>query len=208
MATLLTYALTTVADVKETMGVASSDHSYDNLIIRKINQVTRQIEVYCGRHFLDTTYTDEIYTSPNSNQIVLKQRPLTSTTTFTMSVRDTALNYDQWETIDSALYFADTTSGVVDLQFNATGGWKHWKFTYSAGYATIPDDLAEAASALTSYYVLNPSGDQVGIREKQEGQRRIMYDNTTPLSFKSLIEQLGVNEIIDSYCNYPVILDR
>ena len=59
MATLLTHALTNLADVKESMGIAASDTSYDNLIVRKINQVTRQIEGYCGRRFLDTSYKND-----------------------------------------------------------------------------------------------------------------------------------------------------
>jgi hypothetical protein len=49
---LLSYALCSLFDVKESMGIASSDQSWDNLIIRKINQATRQIEAYCDRRFL------------------------------------------------------------------------------------------------------------------------------------------------------------
>ncbi len=208
MAVLLSYALTTLADVKESLGVASSDSSYDNLIIRKINQVTRQIEAYCDRHFLETTYTNEIYNSNQTDQLVLKQRPVTATTPFALGVRDTGLNEDDWETIDSNLYYVDTTSGVVSLLFRTAGRWGRWRFTYSAGYATIPEDLAEAASALASYYVLNPSGDQVGLREKQEGSRRLMYDNTQKLTFQALMEQLGVDDVIEGYANYPVMTDR
>lgn len=209
MATILSYALTNLIDVKESMGLASSDHSWDNLIIRKINQVTRQIEAYCGRHFLETTYTQEEYNSTQIDQFALKQRPITTTTPFVFEVRDNSLNINNWETIDSQLYFVDTSSGVVDLLFRGIGGWNRWRFTYSAGYATIPDDLAEAASALAAYYTLHPDGSQVGIQEMREGSRQQRFGlNNHLLNFHNIMEQLGVNEIIDGYANFPLITDR
>lgn len=206
MSTLLSYALTNVADVKETMGIASSDHSWDNLIIRKINQVTKQIEAYCGRRFLLTTYTDEVYNSTNSNQLILRQRPVVGSVA--LSVRDTPLNESDFETVESTLVYTDANSGVLDLNFQAIGSWGRYMVTYSAGYATIPEDLAEAAATLASYYALNPDGSTVGINEKQEGQRRVKYSDNNSVTFDSIMSQLGVDQIINSYSNNPVLLDR
>lgn len=206
MATLLAYALTNVADVKETLGIASSDLSWDNLIIRKINQVTRQIEAFCGRRFLLTTYTDEEYNGTGVDQIVLKNRPIEGTVA--LSYRNTSLDDNDFTTVESDLMFVNASAGVLNLDFRAIGRWGRYKVTYQAGYATIPEDLAEAATALAAYYVLNPGGDAVGISEKQEGQRSIKYDNRIALSFDSLMSQLGVDGIIDSYANYPVNADK
>lgn len=205
---LIADALTNLSDVKESMGIASSDQSWDNLICRKINQVSKQIEQYCGRVFTNTTYTQEEYNSTQVDQIVLRQRPITGTTTFLFEVRDSGLNVSSWETIDPSLYFVDSPSGIVDMLFRATGRWNRWRFTYSAGYTTIPQDLSEAASMLVAYYVLNPSGDQVGIRQKREGSREVMYDTTQKLDFVSVMEQLGVDQIIDSYSNLPINTDK
>lgn len=206
MATILSYALTTLVDVKETLGIASSDQSWDNLIIRKINQVTRQIEAYCGRRFLLTTYTDELYNSTGVNQLILRNRPIVGS--ISMSVRDTSLNEDDFTAVENSLIFADNNSGVLDLNFGASGSWGGYKVTYSAGYATIPEDLAEAAATLAAYYTLNPDGSQIGINEKQEGQRRIKYGDNNILSFDNIMAQLGVDQIINSYSNLPVLLDR
>lgn len=209
MASLLSYALTNLSDVKESLGIASSDTSKDNLVIRKINQATRAIEAYCGRRFKETTYTNEVYTATNTDQLILRQRPITSTVALSFGVRDTPLNDDDFESVETTLYFADANSGVIDLNFRAIGHWGRYRVTYSAGYATIPEDLAEACASLAAYYVNNASGAQIGVNEKQEGQRRVKYGaNNQTLSFDNILAQLGIDQIINSYSNSPVILDR
>lgn len=204
MAALLSYALTSVSDVKESLGIASSDTSKDNLIIRKINQATRAIEAYCGRRFLQTTYTQEIYNGTNIDQIILKQRPVSAVT---LQARDTTLNDNDFETIESTLYFVESEAGILDLVFGAVGRWGAYAVTYTAGYATIPEDLAEACASLACFYVNNADGSDIGVSRKQEGSRSIQYANGDQ-SFKSIANQLGINEIIDSYANMPVQTDR
>lgn len=205
MATLLSYALTDVADVKESLGLASSDTTKDNLITRNINKATRSIENYCGRRFLLTSYTNEEYAATNTDQLVLRQRPVTSLTS--LDIRDAGLNIDNWETIDSQLYFYDANAGVLDLDFNARGRWNRYRVTYSAGYTTIPEDLAEACANLAAYWTLNPAGKDIGVQEIQEGARKVRYLNAN-IKFKTILENLGVDEIIDAYANFPVQTDR
>lgn len=207
MATLLSYALTTKSDVKESLGISSGDTSKDNLIIRKINQATRAIEAYCGRRFLETTYTQEEYNSTGIDELILKQSPITATQAFSLEIRDSGLNITNWETVDSQLYFVDNSSGVIYLMFNALGRWKRFRANYSAGYATIPEDLAEACASLAAFYVNNADDAGVGLSEKREGQRMVRFANTGQ-SFKGIISGLGIDEIIDSYANFPVITDR
>lgn len=206
MTAIISGALTTLYDVKETMGIASDDHSWDNIIIRKINQVTKQIEAYCGRRFLLATYTDEDHGGNFIDQVVLKNRPIVGDVTF--GIRDNSLNVDDFETIESSLFFVDTNSGVLNLLFRAAGHWDRYRVTYSAGYATIPEDLAEAAATLVAYYVLNSDGSRLGVNEIQEGQRRQKFGtNNHLLSFRNITEQLGIDAIIDNYANYPMMTD-
>lgn len=205
MASLLSYALTSVADVKESLGIASSDSTYNNLITRKINQATIAIERYCGRRFLSTVYTDEEYDSTQTNQLILRQRPVSLLTS--IGVRDSGLNNGSFETIDSQMYFLDSNAGVLDLNFNARGSWNRWRVTYTAGYTTIPEDLAEACASLACYYVNNADGSDVGVLQKKEGQRELRYANGS-LKFDTIIQNLGIDGIIDSYANYPVMTDR
>jgi hypothetical protein len=200
MASILSYALTTKADVKESLGIASSDTSKDNLIIRNINKATIAIENYCERRFKETTYTDELYNATQTDQLILKQRPITSLTTFSLSVRDTGLNSDSWNSIDTEQYFVDNASGIVDSLYRNFGNYKRYKVTYSAGYTTIPEDLAEACVDLACYYIQNRGASNVGIVVKREGQREVRYDNKAA-SFAEILKNLGIDGIINNYAN-------
>lgn len=205
MASLLSYALTNLADVKESLGIASSDTSWDNLIIRMINKATLAIQNYTGRHFKAADYEDEEYNGNGINQLVLNQRPIISITT--LNGRDTSLNESDFTTVDSELYFANDSAGVLDLNFSTSGNWSKYTVSYRAGYETIPDDLAEACAALAAYYVTNADGSNLGVVEKREGQRMIKYasgSGSGANSFESILAGLGIDSIIDSYSNYPI----
>lgn len=206
MATLLDYALCTVADVTSTPGFDSTiDNDY---IIRKINQATLMIENYTGRRFKNTTYTNEEYDATNSDQLILRQRPITDTVTLSLGQRDSSLNENDWTTVETDLQFVDTQAGVIDLGFVASGSWNRYRVTYSAGYATIPADIVEACVTLAVYLIQNPSSG-TGIKSKQEGQRKVEYFETgAGSSGDSIFSQLNLDEILDSYSNYTLLDNR
>jgi hypothetical protein len=207
VADLLNYALTTVADVKESLGIPSSDTSKDNLIKRKINFATLYIESYCGlsrdHHFKETTYTNEEYDATGANSLVLRMRPVTSVTSF--QKRDSSENSDNWTDSESEFYFNDLTSGIMELNYSAVGGWNRYRVTYTAGYATIPFDLAEACVLLTSFWVENPASG-TAVKKKQEGQRSVEYFDPSGNSgvSDSVIEQIGLDDVLSRYIQYNV----
>jgi len=200
MATLNDNALCSLDDVKESLGIASSDTSYDNLIIRKINQASQAIENYCERSFKAADYVEDI-NGTDTDEITLKQRPINGD--ITLSYRGTVENLDNFYDVNSNYYFADTTAGIVKLLFNANGKWSAWRVTYNAGYTTIPSDLAEACADLAAYYVMNADGN-INVQERQEGQRRVRYYPGIQ-GFRNLCVQLGIDQVIDSYANWPLI---
>lgn len=200
MPALNSNALCSVSDVKESLGIASSDTTKDNLIERKINQASQAISNYCERIFQATDYTDEEYNGSYIDQLVLNQRPINSVTV--LQYRATSLNTDNWIDINSTYYQIDSTAGILKLIFAASGRWNRWRVTYNAGYSTIPSDLAEACNALACYYYQNKDG-QVQIKRKSEGQRQIdYYPGIT--GFKNLLQQLGIEQTIDNYANWPL----
>jgi hypothetical protein len=205
MASILSYALTDLASVKESLRIPSSTTTYDNLIIRKINQATRAIEAYCGRRFKATTFTEVEYTGTVIDQIILRQRPIIEFTA--LEVRNTTLNSSDWETIDTQLYFVDYAAGILDLNFIATGKWNRYRVSYTAGYYTIPEDLAEACATLAAFYYNNADGSDVGVSRKKEGQREIHFA-LAGQTFKSVLEALGIDEILYYYANFPLMTDR
>jgi hypothetical protein len=207
VADLLSYALTTLADVKETLGIDAGVTTKDNLIKRKINQATEMIEGYCKRRFADTTYTQEEYDGTGINQLILRQYPITDTETLVLQERDTTLNLDNWTTVDSQYYFADNNAGVLDTRMIVLKTWNRYRVTYSAGYTTIPADLAEACATLAAFLVDNATSG-TGVKRKKEGQREIVYYDASGSggNANSLFEQLNIDDILNRY-SYNRLID-
>lgn len=206
MADLYSYALTTLADVKETLGISAGNISKDNLLKRKINQATQVIEGFCAlaqdHHFASTTYTQEEYDGTGSNQLILKMRPVISISSF--QYRDTSTNDNSWSDVESELYFPDTNAGVIDLLFSQSKNWNRYRVTYTAGYTTIPSDLAEACVSLAAYLADNSTSGSA-VKRKQEGSREIEY--FAPTTGESLIEQLSLDDMLSKYVMIPVLAD-
>jgi len=200
MTALLSYALTTVSDVKETLDIASSNTTKDNLIARKINQATEMIEGYCDRRFKEQTAQVEYYDGNDIDALLLRNRPVTSTTTFTLEARDTSLNNNDFSTIPADNYFVDNAAGVVGGLSAFTGRWDRYRVTYSYGYSTIPSDLAEACATLAAYLVSNDASSVAGVSGKKEGTREIRYSNNKGgYDSNNLITQLGLQVTLDRY---------
>lgn len=207
MADLLDYALCTVADVKELLDIDAGDSSKNNLIIRKINQATLMIENYTGRRFKLTTYTNEEYDATGTDQLSLRQRPIVvdDDHPFSLGNRDTPLNNDDWSTIETDLQFLDRNAGVIDLNFRTWGHWNRFRVTYSAGYSTIPADIAEACATLAAFLVDNKNSG-TGVKSRQEGQRKVEYfDVNANGNNNSLFSQLNIDEILDSYADVSLL---
>lgn len=80
---LLPYALTTLARVKDrlydTSAGATQPSAFDAVLTRMINSCTDWVERECGgRRFVQTLYTNEIYSAvgPRQKRVVLRQAPV------------------------------------------------------------------------------------------------------------------------------------
>lgn len=205
MTALISYALIDVDSVKETLGIPSSNTSKDNLIRRKINQATEMIVGYCNRRFDEQTGVVEYYDGSGLEQLLLRNRPITATTTFTLEARDTSLNDNDFTTVDTDHYFVDTAAGVIDGLSTFSGRYDRYKVTYSYGWATIPSDVAEACASLAAYLVNNDPSQVANVASKKEGTREIRYSNNKGgYDTDNLIEQLGLKITLDRYAE-PVI---
>lgn len=211
MADLLPYALTTLSDVKETLGIPSSNTTQDNLIRRKINQATQMIENYTGRRFKLTTYANEEYDATNTDQLVLKQRPVVidDNNTFLFGRRNSRYNDNDWETVEADRQFLDVNAAVLDLSFVARGSWNKYRVSYSAGYSEIPSDIAEAAATLAAYLV-STGIDGSNIKRKEEGQRKVEYYDVSSggSNGASLFQLAGIADVLASYSNMPLNADK
>lgn len=209
MADLVSYALTSVADVKESLGIDSGDTSKDNIIKRKINQATHMIESFCNlslnHHFKEATYTNEVFDG-SGDQVVLRMSPVSAVASF--QYRDTLGNTDDFDDVEAELYYIDGNAGTLDGLFTQRRTWSQYRATYTAGYATIPADLAEACVTLASYFVENGTSGSA-IKRKREGQREIEYFSPSGSSSgasgsDSVVEALGLDDVLNRYIRYTL----
>lgn len=208
MADLVSYALCTVADVKEILEIDGGDTSKDNLIKRKINYATHAIETYCNlsrdHHFKETTYTNEVYSGSGSNQLTLLMRPVTSIGSF--QYHSSPESDASYTSVESEHYYSDLSSGNINLLFSQGEDFGEYRVTYTAGYAIIPSDLAEACAVLAAYLVNNATTGS-GVKRKREGQREIEYFQAGSSSgggSSSTIEDLGLDDVLNRYIFYTV----
>lgn len=99
---------------------------------------------YCGRDFLVTSYT-EYYDGDHSNMLRTNQRPIVSVTSI---YSDPARLFESASLIPASDLVGDAVSyrlGYVELlTYKYLRGLKSTKIVYSAGYSTVPTDLAMA----------------------------------------------------------------
>lgn len=189
MTAILSYALTSLADVKESLGISSGDTSKDNLLIRLINKGTELIESYCGRRFKGATFTSEKWDGDGSDYSV-RNFPITSVTNIQYLISDP--NTDEWDTLDTSLYNFDPETGIVHYEFST--GFQNWRITYVGGYTTIPSDLAEACVDFVTYMYNHANSS--GVKSERLGDRSVEWFATTN---SSAIKELGIDDILDAY---------
>jgi uncharacterized phiE125 gp8 family phage protein len=201
MTALSPEALTSVADVKEILGITGT--AQDNLITRNINYATKIILNYCGVSSFNSTAYVEYYDGIGGNELVLRNKPVITMTS--VEWRDEAGNNASFTTLDAEDYFVDTDAGIIKALVNFGSSFHSWKIAYTAGYATIPDDLAEACARMAAFVTENGTAG-TSIKSKQEGQRKVEYfDSTTATGNASLIDSLGLDDILRPILRYCYI---
>jgi len=193
---LVSYALISLADLKEALSITGT--SDDALLTNIINRATDIIERYCnGRRFASTTYTNEEYDGTGTNYINLKHYPITSLTAYEKNTG--SLGNPNWEALESdyITYLGDEGQVYYELgPFER--GVKNYRFSYVAGYSTIPNDLQQACITLCSYLKNVTKG--TGLRSESLGE----YSYTKEEDVNATIKNLGLDEILDVY-KTPVI---
>jgi len=151
-----TYDLTTTALVKTYEGITAATD--DTLIGYLIEKVTALFESYCGRKFLTRVYDPDSLSEPDISQddcildglenplnrkiLYLPQRPIITITT--VKINETAYT-ESTDVYTSGWYIHNRKAGALGLRgYDWLAGARNIKIKYTAGYATIPYDLAYA----------------------------------------------------------------
>jgi len=139
--------LTTTADLKVMLGIGAGTSS-DALLALVKAQVEAWAKTFTGRDLLVDTYT-EYQDGSGSNQLRTLQRPVISVTSIHS---DPARLFDAASLIPASDIIGDARSyalGYVELlTYKYLKGLKSTKIVYTAGYPTIPADLAGAVRSI------------------------------------------------------------
>lgn len=213
MSNLVAHALVTLNQVQEALEISSGPD--DARLNGFINRATDIIESYCGRRFISTTYTNEVYSGDGSQFLELRNFPVTTLSQLQMRTGD--FSAPNWETIDTALYQLKTeggqdrgiiylaSPGLLVAGFNDSGfikGTNNFRTTYTAGYAfaSLPNDLQEVCIEIVSY-LFNRRKATPGMRSETLGRYSYTME---PSGGASIIKRLGLNDILDLY-RTPVV---
>lgn len=199
------YALTTAQRLSSFLGITLPTGAQLTVMGSIINSTTDFIERYIGRRVMKTTYTNEMYDTEEAETLNLKQFPIVAGTTVILQRRTSALNEDDWETVDSEYYHIEYPSGMLigagGVVFFTT---RHgYRVTYTAGYdfdnaATFLADTEggdlELATWMLASAIWNRRAGGGGSDVVQEsiGDYSVTYN-------KYLLENEDVKAILDKY---------
>lgn len=154
------HALTTRAKVKSYLGI--TDASNDTLLEELIDNVTEWIEGQLGgRRIKLTSYVDEEHDG-GEQDIFLFNFPIAASPVLTGSFRTGPIEtptFQAFKVNDFVVYlkagfvhfFARTPGGeTIGVPGTTSKGSLNIRFTYDAGFATIPDDLELLAKQLVA----------------------------------------------------------
>lgn len=211
---LLSHALTSVARLAafRQADVPAASSSEEALYQNIINSVSDYIESYTGRRLIQTTYTQEEYNGTGSQYIVLKNYPVDTDAGVTVERRNSAVNDDDWQTIDSRYYFVNAASGIIEGA-NENIGWRkgtnNYRVTYTAGYdfdlsTTFLSDFAAdlefivwslADTALTN--ITTNATNTTGIASEKLGDYSVTYTST-------VMKNSEMQSVLDKYVKHGV----
>jgi len=182
--TIYSYALTTVARVKNRANITSS--ASDTEIARLINSATDVIENYCKRRFAQATYTNEIYSVYSYRQkfVILKNAPAASISSF--QYRAGTPSTPSWTDFITDQYILENNGNTARIRIY---GWAPYetnsvRVTYQGGYAIdwanagnsshqLPGDLTDACERLVIRMLHRREQD--AIKETSSERNKVVY---------------------------------
>ena len=185
-------SIVTLDDVKDFIGIPSSQTSRDTVLQRYIDSATVWA-TYVSDAIIPTTYTHEVH-SGGRPQIVLFNTPIISvasiieyvsaTSFYTLTQSEAGTNQTYGFSVDNA------AAGIISRRWNGivgdfVGGTNNVVVTYKAGFEVIPADIVVAVlSDIQVLYNLAQQG------KRQGAQGGEPFSNTLPLNMFPRLEAL------------------
>lgn len=182
---LLPYALVSFNLGKAYLKIPDAYTDDDDLIRFSINSATDFLESETQRFLGPRTGIVEYQDGRGQNVILLKQWPVNALTEIRID--------------NSSLFLADTVQPLADyalvddnmalLRINSTfhRGYRNIKITYSAGYATVPSDLQEAALWTMFWKFKTRNAGDIGRTTQTKEGESTSYSQEAPADVKNAI---------------------
>lgn len=154
--------LTTLGRVKRFKGITSS--ADDTLLNEIIASVSRRMQNHMRRLIVSSAIAAEKKNGRGQLSLVLNEFPVITPPAVVVRDRD-------GDVVDTAEYAVETGGGrLLRVKDGVGGAWEwgahNYEVDYTAGFATVPDDLAGAATEQVVYKFqqTQPGGDRLGDR--------------------------------------------
>jgi hypothetical protein len=144
--------LTTLADVKAFLGIATEETAEDEKLTILIGTASAQIEGYCGRSFGIQDIADELQDGNGTSTLELDVTPIISVAA--LSIDGQAVDLGEVRVYPQFIAFPD--SDVWDARLRGysrifPAGRQNVKVSYRAGYAAVPRDIADACKSQVAF---------------------------------------------------------
>ena len=183
--------LCTRDDLKTHLGVTGD--GYDDQLDLLIAAASEAVERWCGCAFASAEATEH-YDGGGHDRLVLRRRPVTAVAGLW---DDTARDFDDASEIAGDDYVLEMDAGIVRLLRGSFGdGVRNVKITYTAGYGTIPDDLAQACILIAASWFNQARGGGEGLRSQAvAGVARQFAEASMPDSVRRLLAPFRTHSI-------------
>ncbi len=181
--------LITLADAKLYLGISTGTTSYDERFNDLINSVSWCFNDETGRKLKSRSIT-EYRDGDGSTQMFTNEYPITSNTTDIDIRVDTDRDYDTGDKVDSTSIIIYSTPGriVLDGETFETGA-QSVKIVYTAGYTTIPYDLAYAAKEYLRVLWNKEKTNRIGIKSESVSGGSLSYEEGIPYTIRKTLNK-------------------
>jgi len=164
--------LATLTALRLYLGIDASDSGQDDLLDALIDYASERIESHCGRKFASESVVDYL-DGTGTSRLVLSRRPVTA---LTGVYEDSDRVFGAEAELDSSDLVLHPERGIVDRVGGVfVRGRRNLKIAYTAGYATIPDDVALACVKLAAAWYAHARAGADGIRREKLGDYDALY---------------------------------
>jgi len=162
--------LCSLDELKSYLAIAGTGH--DAALASLIAAASEAIENYCRRSFAAADHV-EYHNGGGHARLILRRRPVVAVSGLW---DDLAREFGDSSEIDEDEYVLDAERGLVTLKVGVfSDGEMNVKVAYTAGYETIPDDIAQACAMLAAAWFHRGRTGGDGLAARSAGGATFQY---------------------------------